>query len=258
MDVHGPHTPFRGLNQDIHNVPASFHSGEFNDWDVNISDGLGDYEKQVQLVRELYAAEIDYLDRVLHNTIRTIRNQTERDTIFIITADHGENLGYETEDYLMNHVASLSEALLHVPFDIVGPIEQESISGLTTHADFISIVQAIKNGNDLNSFERETAKAEIIGSGSNFPDEGDKTYWDRSQRVIYQNKQKYYCDKLGNEAVYDVSGEPSTQHLLPNIEVPAELFNFHFVPWINKNSKVDPQTDMDNATQSRLEDLGYL
>lgn len=258
MDVHGPHAPFRGLDHDLHNAPPTYHSGEFKDWDVSAADRLGDYKEQVQTVRDLYAAEVDYVDRVISEAIHNIRKQTERDTIFIITADHGENLGYESEDYLMNHVSSLSEALLHVPFDVVGPQQTETVSGLTSHADLESIVRALTNEEKLSSFSRETAIAEIVGSGSGFPSNGDQDYWDRSQRVVYKDSRKYYCDELGNEAVYDISGEPSKQRLLADTDVPDGLFEAHFGPWVDKDAVTDFQSDIDDATQSRLEDLGYV
>lgn len=258
MDVHGPHAPFRGLDHDLHDAPATFHSSEFKDWDVSVADELGEYEDEVRTVRNLYTAEIDYLDRVLSEVIRDIEEQTCRETVFIITADHGENLGYASEDFLMNHVSSLSEALLHVPFDVVGPERSETITGLASHADLGGIISALREETDLGQFERETARAEIVGSGSGFPDEGDEDYWNRSQRVVYRDDRKYYRDERGDEAVYDVSGDPSTQRLLPDEEVTQALFDEHFGPWVDKSEESDMGSDVDAATKSRLEDLGYL
>jgi len=76
---------------------------------------------------------------------------------------------------------------------------------------------------DPFAFERERARAEIVGSGSGIPEGGDESYWDRGQRVIYRGDRKYYRDQLGTEAVYDVSGPPSKQVERPDEMVPDGL-----------------------------------
>lgn len=260
MDVHGPHTPFRGLDRDLYDASNSFDSTDFKDWDVSTADGLGDYEDAVETVRQLYRAEMDYLDRLLAEFVERTGEELDRDVVFVVTADHGENLGYEDEGYLMNHVSSLSEALLHVPFDVIAPADydDETIDGLASHADLGEILRSLRTGEPVSGFTRDTARAEIVASGSGLPDDGDETYWNRSQRVVYRGDRKYYCDELGNQAVYDVSGEPSSSTELPDESVPDGLFEAHFPAWVSKTDDSDYTEDLDQSTESRLEDLGYL
>lgn len=259
MDVHGPHAPFRGLDTSLYEASNSFDSTSFKDWDISVSDGLSEYEDTVETVRQLYRAEVDYLDKLLSNFVQEANEELERDIVFVVTADHGENLGYEDEGYLMNHVSSLSEALLHVPFDVIAPdYETETIDDLASHADLGRILRSLRDGDPLSGFTRDIARAEIVGSGSGLPDDGDETFWDRSQRGIYRGERKYYCDELGNQAVYDVSGDSSSSEEMPGKPVPDGLFEQHFSAWVSKPDDTDYTEDLDQSTESRLEDLGYL
>ncbi|ADB61846.1 sulfatase [Haloterrigena turkmenica DSM 5511] len=274
MDAHGPHTAFRGLDDSIHGVSADFHSSSFRDSDVNVVDGLGAYESDIERVRRLYAATVDYLDRVVTDLLDALAREDDRESILIVTADHGENLGYESDGYLMNHMSSLSEGLLHVPFDIVATDDSAlelavddttrpvDVDGLASHADLGDAVRSLAGEEPFDPFalERERARAEIVGSGSGIPEGGDESYWDRGQRVVYEDDRKYYRDQLGDEAVYDVSGPPSKQVELPDETVPDGLFESAFGDWITDEERDgrDHAEEVDAASRARLEDLGYL
>ncbi|SEW11096.1 sulfatase-like hydrolase/transferase [Natrinema salifodinae] len=275
MDAHGPHTPFRGLDDSIHGVSADFHSSSFRDSDVNVADGLGEFGPDVERVRRLYAATVEYLDRIVADLV-TALERDDRESILIVTADHGENLGYESDGHLMNHMSSLSEGLLHVPFDVVttgdralelavddtgadGAARPVDVDGLSSHADLGDVIRSLANEDPFDpfSFERERARAEIVGSGSGIPEGGDESYWDRGQRVVYEGERKYYRDQLGTEAVYDVSGPPSKQVERPDETVPDGVFESAFGDWITDGERTDA-AEVDQASRARLEDLGYL
>ncbi|QRV13962.1 sulfatase-like hydrolase/transferase [Haloterrigena salifodinae] len=274
MDAHGPHTAFRGLEESIHGVSADFHSSSFRDSDVNVADGLGEYASDVERVRRLYAATVDYLDRVVTDLLDALAREDDRESILIVTADHGENLGYESDGYLMNHMSSLSEGLLHVPFDVVATDDSTlelavddttrpvDVDGLASHADLGDAVRSLAGEEPFDPFalERERARAEIVGSGSGIPEGGDESYWDRGQRVVYEGDRKYYRDQLGDEAVYDVSGPPSKQVELPDETVPDGLFESAFGDWVTDEERdgQDHAEAVDAASRARLEDLGYL
>ncbi|WP_226480118.1 sulfatase-like hydrolase/transferase [Natrinema amylolyticum] len=286
MDAHGPHTPFRGLDDSIHGVSADFHSSSFRDSDVNAADGLGEFESDVERVRGLYAATVDYLDRIVADLVTALAAGDDRESIVIVTADHGENLGYESDGYLMNHMSSLSEALLHVPFDVIatgdrdldlavddtrsdergavasGTARPVDVDGLSSHADLGDVIRSLADEEPFDpfAFERERARAEIVGSGSGIPEGEDESYWDRGQRVVYEDERKYYRDQLGTEAVYDVSGPPSKQVELPDETVPDGLFESAFGDWVtdDEHDEAAFAEEVDAASRARLEDLGYL
>ncbi|ELY67469.1 sulfatase-like hydrolase/transferase [Natrinema versiforme] len=286
MDAHGPHTPFRGLDDSIHGVSADFHSSRFRDSDVNAADGLGEFGADIERVRRLYAATVDYLDRIVADLVTELAAGDDRDTVVIVTADHGENLGYESDGHLMNHMSSLSEALLHVPFDIIttgdgdldlavdetradeqGAVPGDTsspvaVDGLSSHTDLVDVIRSLAGEDPFDpfAFERERARAEIVGSGSGIPEGGDESYWDRGQRVVYEDDRKYYRDQLGTEAVYDVSGPPSKQVERPDETVPNGLFESAFGDWVTDDDHDERAfgEEVDAASRARLEDLGYL
>ncbi|QCS41801.1 sulfatase-like hydrolase/transferase [Natrinema versiforme] len=274
MDAHGPHTPFRGLDDSIHGVSADFHSSSFRDSDVNVADGLGEYTAAVERVRRLYAATVDYLDRIVADLVAALGTGDDRESIVIVTADHGENLGYQSDGHLMNHMSSLSEALLHVPFDVIATGERDfdlatdatarpvDVDGLSSHADLGDVLRSLASEGPFDpfAFERERARAEIVGSGSGIPEGGDESYWDRGQRVVYEGDRKYYRDQLGTEAVYDVSGPPSKQVDRPDETVPDGLFESAFGDWVTDDDRDEGAfgEEVDAASRARLEDLGYL
>jgi arylsulfatase A-like enzyme len=67
----------------------------------------------------LYRAGIRYMDDWLRTRIRRLEELgLLEDTVVIVTADHGENLG---ENGLIAHALSLDNRLLHVPFVVAGP-----------------------------------------------------------------------------------------------------------------------------------------
>ena len=81
-------------------------------------------EEDVETLRGLYAGEVETADRHLRKLYETLDEQgLLEDTLIIITADHGENLG-ETDEMgrrRMGHVASVSDAVLRVPLVLAHP-----------------------------------------------------------------------------------------------------------------------------------------
>lgn len=84
-------------------------------WDI--PDGA------LERMRRLYLASIRTLDRWLAGILETLeRAGTLDETIVIVTADHGENLG---DGGLLGHAFSLDDRLIRVPFVSAGPVALE-------------------------------------------------------------------------------------------------------------------------------------
>jgi arylsulfatase A-like enzyme len=81
-------------------------------------------ESDVEDVRGLYAGEVETVDAHLQQIHETLEAEgLLEDTIVVVTADHGENLG-ETDEMgrrRMGHEASVSEAVLRVPLVVSHP-----------------------------------------------------------------------------------------------------------------------------------------
>jgi len=84
-------------------------------WDI--PDGA------LERMRRLYLASIRALDHWLAGILEMLeRAGTLEETIVIVTADHGENLG---EGGLFGHAFSLDDRLIRVPFVSAGPVALE-------------------------------------------------------------------------------------------------------------------------------------
>ena len=87
-----------------------------------------DYTETLQSqLRRLYQEEVAYIDQQVGELVRKVRNRpVDRDTLVVITADHGEMLG---EHSIMFHHLSLFEPAIQVPL-IVIPIKGDKKQGV--------------------------------------------------------------------------------------------------------------------------------
>jgi len=71
-------------------------------------------EVELQALTALYDEEIRYVDHIIGQLVTLLEEmKVFDDTLFILTADHGEHLG---EHGMYSHVASLYEPIVHIPF----------------------------------------------------------------------------------------------------------------------------------------------
>ncbi|MGH9385398.1 MAG: sulfatase [Vicinamibacterales bacterium] len=74
---------------------------------------------EIKELNDAYDGAVAYLDDQLGRLVDALENQgTLKNTVVIVTSDHGEQFG---EHNLLEHVNSLYPALLHVPLVIVSP-----------------------------------------------------------------------------------------------------------------------------------------
>lgn len=117
MDVHGPYQPpgaYRKAYLDDHvsnrRAQVLLHKG------IRTPDRMTRQDRTT--LRNLYDGEIRYLDDQVRAFVDELRSRDlYRDTLLIITADHGEGLG---EDGVYEHPRILTEELLHVPLLLAG------------------------------------------------------------------------------------------------------------------------------------------
>jgi arylsulfatase A-like enzyme len=132
------------LNEDVA-APWEFESKK-------VCDELD--ESDVEDVRGLYAGEVETVDRHLQKLYQTLETQGLLDnTLIIITADHGENLG-ETDELgrrRMGHEASVSDAVLRVPLVVAHPeLNAATISDEIPLKSLYDICSAITRSTDIS------------------------------------------------------------------------------------------------------------
>lgn len=264
MDAHVPLQHTRGFDESLYDVPRTWTTAERGVWEL--FDQSRDHTEYWRKRRMLYGAAIEYLDRHILRFVEHLLADSELETTIIITADHGENLGYEADGYLPNHKSSLSEGLLHVPLWIINPPQgyDATETGYFSHLDLGRLITGMARGKTPDVF-RKRIPTEVIGlsAGPEPPENYDYDELDRMIRCIYNEEQKIEWDSLGRSVKYDLDYKrPSWQtKTAENAEIP-EWAVAHFDTPI-KDSKICAQKQsrsqaIDSTTASRLEELGYL
>ena len=267
MDAHTPHQHVRGYDRSLHDAPNDWSSiNDLNQWDVMLNGAEG-HEDDIEHFRRLYAASIDYLDRKVARFVQTVRENTNGETRFVITADHGENLGFEADGELFGHKSSLSEALLHVPLSVVNPPEgyDERETRYVSHLKLGQLIAGLGRG-ETPDVTADRIPAELIGT-TNTPDVSDReeAYWSRMIRCVYEDESKTVWDSLGARQAYRIDhSKPCWQEPrdADEVSIPgwsAEFFDEDITTYKRKfDSSGDLYDDVDDFTKERLEDLGYL
>lgn len=270
METHSPRSPRRCYDESIHGLPGGW-SQELDTWDVNTADDPSEFEGRLEDIRRVAAAEMDYVDRKVLEYVEMIREETRGETTFVITADHGENLGYPDEDHLFAHTSSLSEGLLHVPMLLVNPPEgyEATEEGLFSHTDLADLIVGLADGRTPDLF-RERIAAENVGMCSSHRgkfDDDELGYWDRMIRCAYRDAEKVEWDTAGTRRRFRLDPDaPSSQtEVESDIDVPEwalELFETGIDEYkeraLARDRSEEIEEDLSEATMQRLESLGYV
>ena len=247
-----------------------------------IADTVDITDDDFEILRALYRAEISYLEEKIEAIIDLLKAEGEwDDTLFIVTSDHGENIG---EHGLMDHQYSLYDTLLHVPLYVHGgPFEdcvEDDLVQLIDIPPTILDTLDIEAPDARNQFQgvsfhpdtdqsREYAVAEYMAPQPSMDaletklgDLPDHVYeYNRSLRAIRTDQFKYIRGSDGSQELYDIQTDPGEQIDRANTksEVVDRLDTVLDV-WLNSFEQSERSTDvsMDDDTKSRLEDLGYL
>jgi arylsulfatase A-like enzyme len=274
MDAHQPHYPFRGIDDSLHDVPRTWSSAEEFyrvKWAINRDGRPDDHREFLDRFEQLYGASVAYLDGVVADFVDRVREATDGNTTFVVTADHGENLARPADDGLFEHTSSLSEGLLHVPCVVLdapvdGPVR---VTDPVSHLALRDLLVGLAAG-DLPDVTGRRVAAEVIGlspgTADFTPDEA--AYLDRLIRAAYDadGRRKYVWDSLGTRRAYRLDpGRPSWQAPVEGSPRPPAWTDEAFAEdaAATKARAVagaagDDPTDVDPVAAARLRDLGYL
>lgn len=265
MESHTPHQPTRGYDRSLYDAPSTWNSMDgLNQWAIN-RQGTDGYEEDIDHFRDLYAASIDYLDRTVARFIETVQERTDRETTFVITADHGENLGYPEDRGLFGHNSSLSEGLLHVPLTVVNPPKGYSAreTDYFSHLDIGALVAGLAADRAPDVFSDRIPAERILTT--NLPDveKEERAYWNRMLRCLYEGESKIEWDSLGECVEYELDRDrPCWQRERSEITAspPRWAEEFFDVEIRSFKEQIGDSSaeDIDEATRSRLKELGYL
>lgn len=264
MDAHAPFEPLRQYDS-LHNAPTDWHSDQFDHEERNSRDTFAD-DENVRHYRQLYAASIDYLDRTFNTLVDDLLKRSSDETTIIVFSDHGENLGYKDDEYLVGH-NSVSNAIVHTPGDVINPPElfPERITKPISHLDFGDIVKSIANEELFPMIERSVVPTEVPRAGGiHRGEEPEPPHLERMARAVVSTNSRTEWDSLGNCRRFDRKGGfPEGETIVDNDHtVPDEASEFftetieQYLSTVDKSQSLDDA--IDPATEQRLQELGYL
>ncbi|WP_415381175.1 sulfatase-like hydrolase/transferase [Halosimplex sp. TS25] len=261
MESHLPLEPTLGYDESLYSAPNTFSTGDRSVWELLGS--AEEYPEYLRRRRGLYGASIDYLDRHVSEFVETVLDETALETTVVVTADHGENLGYPGDDGLVRHKSSLSEGLLHVPCDIVNPpAGARPPSGrFTSHLDFDRLLPALGRS-EFPDVGRAAVPAELVGlsAGPNPGPEHD--HWDRMIRAVLHGDEKDVKDSDGRTVRYELDPErPCWQGTPADIDSVSSRWSRFFAgdlcEYKQRASSEQEATAVSASVERRLEELGY-
>ncbi|WP_049972441.1 sulfatase-like hydrolase/transferase [Haladaptatus cibarius] len=263
MDAHTPLHPCKWFDSSLNDVPDSWTSSQYDVWEL--MDESERHDEYWHLREQVYGATIEYLDRILAEFVHDVLDSGGRETTIVVTADHGENHGTEADDFLANHKSSLSEGLLHVPLLLINPPEgyDKEEDGYVSQLDFGDLVVGLANGETPDVF-RDRFPAELVGMSAGPEPPENREYWDRMIRCVYDGTKKTVWDSLGTRTEYELDPDRlSWQKRVETGEGTPEVEPDFFdtpVAEAKATAAADKNdgTKIDSATESRLEELGYL
>jgi arylsulfatase A-like enzyme len=265
MDVHGPLTPVRAYDSSLYNASPSWSSRAFDGRAVEHGE-IDGIRNDIEHHRDLYAAATEYLDRVIDDLVDWLHANTGEETTVVVTADHGENLGYEADRRLFAHRSGLTEGLLHVPLLVLNPPEEmdQTVNEYVSQLRLGELLTGLATGT-VPDVTDDVIPAERIGF--NVPMNPNATPLrdeDRAIRVAYEGEVKYQWDSLGNRRRYRLDRErPSWQQLEAEdtdvFDCESRLFAVpidEYRQWV-ETSSADRTASVDESIEQRLADLGY-
>jgi len=258
MDVHHPYVPPEEYQLEFRDRPISNRrSIKLRRKMLESSDEIT--QDELEDLIDLYDAEIRFTDHEIGYLINEVRNAWGKDTVILITADHGEEF---REHGQFSHNTVHDEGI-HVPLIL----DDGRDSG--DHDDMVGLV-------DVSPTIADYAGCEIPDnfyghSLKTLVDDGDWEHdyvigdWDGSQgsldKIFYRDSDWKYIKRGEMEELYDLNEDPEEKdniideeplmldEIRSRIEKREEL--------IIQNSGEVEDAEMDHVVQNRLEQLGY-
>jgi len=254
MDVHHPCYPPERYRErygvdDVTNT-------EVSDWYsalINDPERLGESEMDALLA--LYDAATDYVDDQIEQLLEHLEESGRYDeTMVVVTSDHGEMFG---EHGKYGKPPQMYDELLRVPLIVAnGP---EYLDGATD--ELVSLIDLPPLIHDALGFEvpaeyegqipgRSEPRSHVLGEHEI---DGEPIVGARSAEAAYE-----YDGRQKTERVYEVrdgTAMPTDDH-----SPPAELRTVvsNRLEQFDDQTEYDLESTVDDETESRLEDLGYL
>lgn len=237
-------------------------------------------EEEFTLIKSWYAGAVAYIDALIGEMVQYLKELgAYEDTLFVITADHGENLG---EHHLAYHLFCLYDTLLHVPLIMSCPAvlpRGRRVPGLVSLTDIVpTLLEVLEIGETIDAqstslaaFDNRTYHDHIFGEfgrphymlkrlPERFPDH-DFSRFDKGLQCVRSTDYKLIVGSDGTEELYDLHTDPGETLNLANAR-PDVVANLQatLATWRANMGQtfVGQRQQEDEALVKSLRDLGYF
>lgn len=246
------------------------HHDELNE---RIAHGCDFTESEWQAIRALYDGGIAYTDHLIGDLFDYVESLDIGETIFVVTADHGELLG---EQGMLAHKVVVDDAVCHVPLVTHGVDGIESTrTEMVQHADLMRTLVAMADGKTdrLHGIDlrEETRQHSIVQRGEKRfqknidrfselnPTFDTSSYHPGTLHAIRTSRYKYLSSS-GRSALHELPDEEADV-AADNPEIAADL-DERLSQWLEKKgrpvSAESMSADFTDEMEQQLADLGYL
>jgi arylsulfatase A-like enzyme len=245
--------------------------------DVSLTD------RELEILRALYRAEITYLDKRIGELREHLETANEfEDTVFVVTSDHGENIG---DHGMMDHQYCLYDTLLHVPLIVHGgEFDDGQVDDLVQLTDlaptlldaagidapemreefqgqsFYPAVETEPRNHTISEYMAPQPSMDALREQVG-PLSDDVTRLDRSLRAIRTDEEKLIRGSDSTREFYEMGNDPNeSRNIMEENPERMEALEMVLENWLDSFEHTDASgsVSMSASTEARLEDLGYL
>lgn len=273
MDTHWPYNPPSHLLRKHLNDTLSYRElVDLNEavkvWEYakKVHQGATPENEIIEHIRQLYQAEVESLDNHLAKIVEQLKkNGLYDNTLLVVTADHGENLGHNDElgENWFGHESSGSDALLRVPLLIAHPhIEDETVTSWFSTKDIVPLLTENKGTLIKNEWGTENETDNIVLS--EYPSDGrtkelesehpeiPRRFFARDLVVGYLDDWKVAVISTGKKFAWNCGKKKKPE------EAPEKLLRTCHYRVRQFAEESEARDDLGQEVTNRLKRLGYL
>ena len=287
-DVHLPYTPRKPYIDEflkevdmkqvhlsnVRKVNSQIAFSKYVDGSIDLSPSDFNY------LKALYDSEIRYVDELIERLVSTLERRGDlKNTLVIITADHGENLG---EHKLMSHRHSLYNTVLHIPLILWYPgkiqagVEEAEVSLvdiLPTVLSFTGLEDQIPEGvQGINILASKIPSRNVFAQSRGWAKmfQEDAKGWASSDisnnaEAIFDENWKFIWSATGNHGLYDLSRDPQElKNLVEEFPEKADELKAKLDAWLTSSraytvvrNKLKKEEE-EKKLKAALKSMGYL
>lgn len=252
MDTHTPYKP-REEYDNWGSEEAWERQGSIDYWSQVFGD---DPAWELGQLMELYDGCIRQADSVIEHIVSEVPD----DTLVIVTADHGEAFGEDSdvsERRAVGHFMDIHETQTHVPLIVSDPVEDGG-KRVTEPVSLVDIPTIIKNRVGIESVDEEFSSPVIAHSGELFSTKCQRLeneYPNREEEIGYA----VYSGEGGIRKTVVWEENRFTRHLTPvPFDEQAHQDAVNKLDGEDKLLQGESDSSMSDTAKERLQHLGYI